>query len=456
MNETKDFERSKKSKNKMVTYGSARLGSSIVLGIEGFALFNLYYVGFGVPAILVTSAQAIGYLIIGFGQFLMGSISDAKYTKWGRRKPYIVLFTPLLAISFIALLLPSLILPNMDDKIGLFVWFLIWDALFKIGYSMTTVYQAWMPEQFDVKSRPKVSQYQNYFNYIGNAIMLVTTFLVLTSFVDDLALNIYTPIPSDILILIIVFGIIVMVSYYLIVFIMPVEPYTKIDTNLKETIKSTVRNKNFLLIIFMVGISSLGWSIITDVMLTYTQVVLNFSTTEYIIAALCLLLGIFVFINFWRKSIEKRGKKTTLLLILLFAVLFLPLTLLGLFPFADNLVFGIIFIIGIAAMLGGWGLFPYIIYADLAEDDEKSTGNLKAGVYAGFPSIILNAFQAFGVMILGVAIESLPEITVGALTYSMGLVLWGPICSGILLISYFYTRKFINLDFDWEKTKPAN
>jgi len=452
MNEKKDLKNNKSSKKKMITYGSARLGSSIVLGIEGFALFNLYYVGFGVPALLVTSAQALGYLIIGFGQFLMGSVSDAKYTKWGRRKPYIMIFTPVLAISFIALLLPSLFLPNLNDKLLLFGWFLLWDALFKIGYSMTTVYQAWMPEQFEVNSRPKVSQYQNYFNYIGNGIMLVMSMLILTSYVNQLEKNINSPIPMDFLISVITFGIIVIVTYYLIMFLMPVEPYMKIETNLIENIKSTVKNKNFMLVIIMIGLSSLGWSIITDVMLTYTQVVLNFDTTEYIIAALCLVLGIFFFINLWRKSIEKRGKKPTLLYILLFAVIFLPLTLLGLFTIAVNLVFGIIFILGIAVMLGGWGLFPYIIYADLAEDDEKSSGNLKAGVYTGFPSIILNAFQAFGVMILGVAIDSLPEITVGELTYSMGLVLWGPICSVILLVSYLYTRKFIKLDFEWEKS----
>ena len=75
---------------------------------------------------------------------------------------------------------------------------------------------------------------------------------------------------------------------------------------------------------------------------------------------------------------------------------------------------------------------------------------MKAGLYDGFPSIILNLFQAFGPLIVG-AILALPEITVGALSYSFGLVLWGPICSVILIISYFFTKKYIQLDFEWEK-----
>jgi len=451
MNEVNDFEKSRSSTGKMLFYGSARMSSAIVLGIEGFALFTLYYVGFGVPAILVTSAQALGFLAIGLSQFLLGWISDAKYTRWGRRKPYIIIITPLLTISFIALLLPSLILPDLNDKIALFIWFLIWDIVFKIGYSMTTVYQAWMPEQFEVKSRPKVSQFQNYFNYIGNAIMLLMSMLVLTSFVDDLRADINAPMPSTFLILTIIFGVIVMVLFYSVAFLMPTEPHYEINTNLKENIKATVKNKNFGLIILMIGFSSLAWSMIGNVMLTYIEVVLDFGTTEYLLAAVSLIISIFIFLYMWRKLIEKRGKKPTLLYILLFAMIFLLLTLVGLLPMAANLVFGLFFIIGIAAMLGGWGLFPYVIYADLAEDDEKSTGDLKAGVYAGFPSIPLNAFQAFGVFVLGVAIQSLPDITVGTLTFSLGLVVWGPICSLFLLISYFYTRKYVKLDFDWEK-----
>ena len=106
---------------------------------------------------------------------------------------------------------------------------------------------------------------------------------------------------------------------------------------------------------------------------------------------------------------------------------------------------------GIGAILGGWFLFPYIVYADLAEDDEKSTGELKAGIYAGFPSIVLNIFQAAGAFFIG-SILSLPTISpTGTFSYSMGLILFGPIVSVILLVSYFYTKKYVTLDFEWEK-----
>ena len=451
MNETSDLF-TPSSDRKKILFGMPRVGSSIVLGMEGFASFDLYYTGFGVPALLVTLAQALGYLIIGLSQFFFGWYSDVKYTKLGRRKPYILVLSPLLGISYIFILLPNLMLPSLDDKLMLFFWFLLWDSLFKVSYSLTTVYQAWMAEQFIVGERPKVSQIQNIFNYIGSALMGIVTFIILKPYIEVLEGNVNAPIPMNLLAIIIIFGAVAMSIFFLVAILMPNEPHFKIDTKLKENLKIIVKNRNYIYALLMIGISSFAWSIIADMMLTYTGTVLGLeSTTEYIIIAVFLIIGILAFLYLWRLLIQKRGKKYTLLNVMLLGVLFLPFTLLGLIPLANYMILGIIFIIFIGAILGGWFLFPYIIYADYATDDEKATGDLKAGVYAGFPALLLNAFQAFGVMVLGVAVESLPAISIGTATYSLGLIIWGPICSVVLLIAYLYTKRFVILDFEWEK-----
>jgi len=439
------------SDRKKILFGMPRVGSSIVLGMEGFASFDLYYTGFGVPALLVTSAQALGYLIIGLSQFFFGWYSDVKYTKLGRRKPYILLLSPFLGISYIFILLPNLMLPNLDNKLILFFWFLLWDSIFKVSYSLTTVYQAWMAEQFIVEERPKVSQIQNICNYIGSALMGIITFIILKPYIEVLEGNVNAPIPMNLLTIIIIFGAIAMSVFFLVAMVMPTEPHFEIDTKLKENLKIIVKNRNYIYAILMIGISSFAWSIIADMMLTYTGTVLGLeSTTEYIIIAVFLIIGILSFLYLWRVLIQKRGKKYSLLNVMVLGALFLPFTLLGLIPLANYMIIGIIFIIFIGAILGGWFLFPYIIYADYATDDEKATGNLKAGVYVGFPALILNAFQAFGVMVLGVAIESLPAVIIGSASYSFGLIIWGPLCSVVLIISYLYTRKYVILDFEWE------
>ena len=469
MTETSESLIGKSSGKKKVLFAFPRVGSSLVLGMEGFALFNLYYTGFGVSALLVTLAQAIGYIVIGLGQFSLGWISDGKYTKLGRRKPYIIALAPLLGISYIFLFLPTLFLPDLvllpsnelspDSEATLFIWFLIWDILFKISYSMTTVYQSWMAEQFINSERPKVSQFQNYFNWIGNGAMALVSILVLTSYVNILSPpppsldppNPNAPIPITFLTFVLLFGIIAIVAFILVGILMPTEPRFEIKSSLKENLKIVLKNRNYLLVTLMIGIASLGWSILNDALLAYNQAALFLEDLDFYIIAAVLLIGIFTFLYFWRKMLEKRGKKNTLLNIFLFAVIFLPVSLLALVEAIPRLLIGIIFVIVATGTLGGWYLFPYIIYADIAQDDEQKTGELKAGIYAGFNSIILNLFQAFGVFVLGLAIESLPMITLTGESVALGLILFGPISSIILLISYFYTRKYVKLDFEWEK-----
>ena len=173
----------------------------------------------------------------------------------------------------------------------------------------------------------------------------------------------------------------------------------------------------------------------------------------YIMAALIFVCGILIFLYLWRKLIRKSGKKRSLLYIFLVAILFLPFSLVGLIQMDSYFIFGIIFTIGIAGCMGGWFLFPSFMYADIAEDDEKTTGELKAGIYTGFPSIVLNLFQALGLFLMGIIIDYTPLITVGASTFTIGHILWGPICSLILIVAYLYSRKFVKLDFDWEKSE---
>jgi len=451
MSEAEQIRRETTSNFRKILFGAPRLSTSIVLGIEGWALLTLYTSGYGLNPLLAGFAISMGYLTIALSQFLFGLLSDAKYTRWGRRKPYIIVFAPILAISTIFLLLPALMI-DLTDKKTLFIWMLVWEIIFRMSYSVTTPYQAWMAEVFPIEERPKVSQFQNLFNWIGNAIMAIFSLLILTKYIDAIeAEDVNIAIPYDFLIPIIFFGILIIILFYYIAFKIPTEPEYPIESNLKQNLKTIIKNRNFMLVVLMVGISGLGWSMISTGMLKYLNDALNLGTLDYMIAAICLVLTIFIFLYMWRRSIEKSGKKKTLLTVFLLAAVSLPITLLCLIPMDSYLIIGIIFIIVVATSLAGWYLFPYILYADIAEDDEKSTGELKAGIYAGFPSIILNIFQAAGAFLIGV-IFSLPNISpTGDFSYSIGLVIFGPIVSVVLLISYFYTKKFIKLDFDWEE-----
>ncbi len=427
-----------------------RLSTSVVLGVVDMALLTIYTLGYGLFPLFAGIALGMGKLAIAASQFLMGWLSDKINTKYGKRKPFMILCSPILAISFVLLLLPTVFINNPSD-IALFIWILIFDIIFQFFYgALTTPYQSWMAEQFEVQVRPKASAFQNLFGFLGTGIGIVFAFLIVPPFMAEYKETNQITLPFTILI--IIFGILIMILYYLCAFLLPIEPVTGVQMNFIKDVKLLLKDKNFIKVCFLQGIAFLAWGMVTPTLLGYTTEVLNFGTGTMVIAAGVLFLGIIIFLFTWKKLIETKGKKTTISIIFLAAVIILPFSLIGLMPGGVSFGVAIIYVIGVAACLGGWYLFPYIWYADLAEDAKKrgDLNEMKAGLYAGFPNILLNIFQAVALVITG-AILALPNVP--GKTYSWGYVLWGVWCSIVLFIGFIYIRKFIKLDFEWEKKR---
>ncbi|MFW9999717.1 MAG: MFS transporter [Candidatus Hodarchaeota archaeon] len=450
MTETEIITRGKSPRSKFFLFGLPKFGTNILMGFADFALATLYILAFQVTPFLVGFALAMGKLTIALSQFGFGWISDAKYTRWGRRKPYLIFLSPILGLSFFFLLLPNLII-DLADKTALFLWLLILYQIFNISYGITSPYGSWMAEQFSTDERPRASYYEQIIGFIGSGAMSIFSMIILTGVIEEIQSN-PNVMPIEYFLSVTIFGIIPIVLFYLVSFLMPTEPHFKIDSNIFQNLKIIIKNRNYLLVNLMIGIASIAWIMVGSLLLSYIEVVLAFEQMYYYMAAGFFLIGIVGFLYLWRKLTSKLGKKQSVLYIFLVAIIFLPFSLLGLIPMDPSFIFGLIFIIGLTGCLAGWFLLPSIIIADITEDDQKTTGELRAGIYKGFPSIILNLFQTFGLLLMGVILE-LPDITVGTSTFSWGYVIWGPICSVILIGAYLYSRKFVQLDFEWEKTE---
>lgn len=304
-----------------------------------------------------------------------------------------------------------------------------------------------MAEQFIVYQRPKASAIQNLFSFVGAGIGIVFTLLVFPPLIESFQKT--NTIDPTFIILVFAFALLLIILFFICAIVLPVEKTVGAQMNFREDLKKVIKDKNFMKVCWLQGIAFLAIGMITPSIIGFTTIVLKIEGTEFYLAAVSLLIGIMVFLFMWKKLIDKKGKKPTFLIILLTGVIVLPLTLVGLIPGEIGLIFAIIFILAIAAFMGGWYLFPYIWLADLAEDaDVRSKEGRKAGLYAGFPQIILNVFQAIALFITGF-ILSLPNVP--GKDFSWGYILWGIWCSGILLIAYLFTKKFITLDFDWEK-----
>jgi GPH family glycoside/pentoside/hexuronide:cation symporter len=435
------------SNKKYINYGMPRLGASSILTLIDMGLLSLYTTGYGVDPLLAGFALGMGKLAIAASQFLLGWLSDTTKTRLGKRKPYMITFAPVLGIFFILLCLPTVFVqtPSMMD---LFWWLLIFDFALQFVYGgLTTPYQSWMAEKFEVQERPKASAYQNLFGMLGVAVAVIIVFLVLPSATSSYSTT--GLLTIDFIAVIVVIGIMVIVLFYLCTILLSTEEQKETKVDFMGDVKFILRDRNFMKVCLLQGIAFLAWGMVTPTLIDFVTIVLGFDSYTLYAAAAILFLGIMAFLFTWLRLIDKKGKKYTIGIIFLLAVIVLPFSLIGLLP---NIPFAvaIIYVIGVAACLAGWYLFPYIWYADLAEDAKKrgDLDDMKAGLYAGFPNVLLNIFQAIALIITG-GILSLPNVP--GQTYSLGYVIWGVWCSGVLLIGYIYIKKFIVLDFDWEK-----
>ncbi|TFG30180.1 MAG: MFS transporter [Promethearchaeota archaeon] len=439
----------KASTGKFLIYGMPRLSASLVLDTVDFGILFLYIAVYGLPPILSGLALAIGKLSIALGQFSMGWLSDRTKTKYGRRKPFMFFYAPLTAISFICALLPMIFIQS-PSSIILFVWILVFDAIFQWSYGgLTTPYQSWVSEQFIVHQRPKASAFQNLFGFIGAGVGIVITLLIFPPLIETFQKT--KTVDPIFLVLVFAFGLLVIILFYICAFALPVEKIEGAEMNFRADLKKVLQDKNFMNVCWLQGIAFLAIGMITPSVIGFATFVLRIEGTEFYLIAVCLLVGIMFFLFMWKKLIDKKGKKKTFLIILLTGIIALPLSLIGLFPGEINIIITIIWVLAIAAFMGGWYLFPYIWLADLAEDAEVKSGEgRKSGLYAGFPQILLNIFQAIALFITGL-ILSLPNVP--GKDFSWGYILWGLWCSGVLIIAYLFTKKLITLDFTWEKER---
>ena len=449
--ENKGIEYEKASTKKMLLYASPRLGIEFFMSIVDFALLFLYVDVYELSGSLVGAALAFGKISIGFSQFLIGWASDHTKTRWGRRKPYIIIMTPILSITFILLLLPGLFLGANPSQNSLFLWLIVFNCLSQAAYAVTTPYHAWCAELFPVEQRPKVSSFQNMFNIIGAVIVTLFTMVILTGVKDDLKDD-PTTIPLDFLISVIIFTLVMIIMLYSSAFTLPVEKTPDYTSKMKDDLKIILKNKNFLKVTLMQGICSIAIALISSNLAKFADNVVQLTGTTNIIASAVMVIAMLTGIFYFKKRIETKGKKSTLMIIFLWGIITLPISLLGFFPFAQSIIYGVIFLSIAAIAIGGWYLFPYIMYADIADDDQKKTGELKAGIYMGFPSIILNLFQAASLYFTGWLLE-LPLISNVPDTepFTIGLLLMGPIASIFLLLALLFGKKFVTLDFLWEK-----
>lgn len=426
------------TKSGKLIYAMGRLGSSTLLSLVDLATFWLYLDYFGLGGMLTGIAFAIGKLVIAFFGWYFGYLSDITVSRrWGRRRPYILAGCLLLAFSTVMLFVPDYFIP-IGDQWPLFLYATFFLSLANLSYGLlSTPYMAWLAEIADPGERVEVSAYQNVFGMGAQVVGTLIGFALPALRAGG---------ASQALFLLLGLGVVEIVLYVpaLIKIREKDRPIPK--PNVRREISIVLANKNYRNWFVLQGLMSMPTAILASLIMTYLQKVLNVTGTQFMIVGGLMLLVTMLLFPVWAMISKRVGKKKPITASLLILVFSLPLTLVFGQPFLSSIpsiIQGVVFISLFGIGISGWYLLPNPVTADMAQEDEMSGGEARAGSYNGLISIPLNVLQALARFIAGF-IADLP--LVAGQTYSMGLLVWGPVSSVLLIPCLYVLVKYVQTD----------
>lgn len=423
------------SRAQKLAYGSARFGSTIFLSIFTFASFYVYWDIFKLDPVATGWINAVGKITILISGSVMGYVSDSIWTRLGKRKPFIVTGSPLLALSGILYFVPYLFI-NIANKTALFYWGLAFNSLFHFFYGyLLTPYQAWMPEITEPHERIDVSAIQNVSNILGNVVGIVMSFMIpslikqqgsfLAAMATFAAIEVAFYIPSAVFI--------------------PVEERSVLRPNVIRDLKKILSFREFMYWEGVRGVMSATETLISALIIAFVSKVVGVGETVAAVSfGVILLVFIAGFFKYWGGLAKRIGKGPALIrasVVLIAGLLLAPIA--GLIE--DTVmrwIWGYVSVAIGAIGLSAYELFPYAVIADLAHWDQLRTGEDRAGLYTGFENIPINLFQSFAYVLTGF-ITSLPPMF--DKEYTVGLLIWGPIAAVFTSIAILLLKR-TNID----------
>jgi GPH family glycoside/pentoside/hexuronide:cation symporter len=370
-----------------------------VSGLTGL----IYNIGLGINPVLLGIVQMVPRIVDAIFDPLLGSISDNTRTRWGRRRPYILVGGVLTALLYAALWMA----PRSWGQNGLLAYYLAFSLLFFLASSIFTVpLQALGLEMSgDYHERTRLFAAASF---IGNISAMATPWIYTIAnsslFHDEVEGMRYTGIGV---------GCIIVVTSLLCASLCREGKFQQASHQPKEpfwpSMKLTLQNRIFMRLILIVGLVTIGFNFVNGfssyIMIYYVfdgakrnaSVVMGWLGMAWAISAL-----LAVFPMSWCGS--RLGKLRTMQIFILLMVLG---SLLKVFCYSPRhpwlAIFPTVLISG--GMLGLYTMASSMT-ADVCDEDELRTGIRREGIYSAVYGWWLKLAISTAYLIAGFLLQS--------------------------------------------------
>lgn len=383
------------SSKEKLAYGAGDFGFS-----AAFTIISVYFLFYLSDVVKINpgwvgTALLIAKLWDAFIDPFIGNISDKVSSRWGRRRPFFLIFAIPFGISFFLIWTIPAAMGGSMLIVTLIVIMLVYILHITIYSTMAVPYSSLTAELTDdYDERTSLTAWRMGFSIIAGLLAAIVPKMIVDLF--DVKIEGYAVMGA-------IFGILITLSPLCVFFGCKEKVKAKGDKNFAffESVKLTFKNKPFILALTMYLLTWVAIDIVSTVLLFFMKYVLDMEASSEIIIGVLFIVAA-LFLPFWVWFSKKAGKKVAY-----FA---------GLGPFALALLIisfldkGMVAAVYGLAAFAGIGLsaahvIPFSIIPDCIEYDEMKTGEKRAGAYYGIESFSRQLSSSLGMFITGQVLE---------------------------------------------------
>jgi len=376
------------SRGQKWSFGMGSFAQWFINSAFNIYVFSYYFMVVQLNISWYVLAAVLWTLWNAFNDPLIGYLSDRTHTKWGRRKPYIMLgLIPMLILEII------IWLPPVGNEVLTFLYLLIMLICYDTFYTMIALpYDSLFPELYTtVEERSEVNTIKQILSVIGLLFAALVPGLVLAS-EESRETYLLNGIITSIIIAI---SLIVSLKWGV-----TERKEFKLDYQHEfkffDSLKYTMKNKGFMLYTAMFFLYEYVLLLLATLVQIFGRQVLNIDAfdTSLIMGVMYIVGAVSVVLWRWL-DIKVGSKKGYAISIVAYFFASLPLM------FIDAYVMVLITAALMGLGFGGMLYFIYLIIADVIDEDELKTGVRREGAFFGITNFYMRLSMILSIVTIG-------------------------------------------------------
>lgn len=339
------------------------------------------YLPMALIGILLTIASIWDAVIDPF----IGHYSDTLRSRWGRRKPFLVLASPFILIGAILIWTP----PGKTLLVTV-IYFMVINLMYRTAYSLVGIpYDGTLPEMApDSKQRVGLSYWKNVFGIVG---VMIGSLVAAPLFQSIGAVYMGVAI-----------GVVGVVTIYLTLLgLRETDRPLGAPMSAIDGIKATLKNKQFIIIFLSTLLVHVCYQMLLINFPYFVTLVLGKTEADVGIYQGVLILLMAVTGPVWLVWNKRRSQRWLLNFTMIGLTIFVGLGYFtGSIPFLPRAIQGFLVVTLIGIMLGGYLIIIYAMMGNVVDYDEILTGRRREAIYYGTFSFAIGLGSSFGSLVL--------------------------------------------------------